>query len=64
MRSAIQIVAEIFSMMDEADRMRFFQNVEHTLNLHEGRSNSDKTLQTLREVLEKLGTLDTKIVKH
>jgi hypothetical protein len=61
-RSAIKIVAEIFSMLDESDQMQFMRNVmvaQEVDKLAEGKNN-----KTLQEVLEKVKVALNGPTKH
>jgi hypothetical protein len=53
--SATEIVAEIFSMLDESGRMKFFENVELSVKNHELFDSMKGKPVSLKEFLEKFG---------
>ena len=61
-RSAIKIVAEIFSMLDTADQMQFMRNV--MVSQAVGELAKDKDAVSLKEVLEKVKTALNGPTKH
>ena len=61
-RSAIKIVAEVFSMMDEADQMTFIRHVMVSQAVHEATEGKD--VVQLREVLAKVKVALNGPTKH
>lgn len=61
-RSAIKIVAEIFSMLDESDQMQFMRNVMVSQEIN--KLAEDKDARSLKEVLERVKVALNGPTKH